>query len=114
MADVDEAFWNSFRAELTDIAQEIVRLKAGLRQDSPEQEHFLHRMMMACENATGAVLLGRAGLSTPLMAVARHAVRERDRHLLGVAERPERRGGGRRRGAGNDPDHEAYLVEGAR
>lgn len=71
MSDVDEAFWNAFHAEITEIGQESVRLRAGLRPDRPEQEYFLHRLMMAYENAVGAALLGKAGLSTPLIAVAR-------------------------------------------
>ena len=67
----DEEFWNTFRAELAAIEQEIGRLRTVLDPANPIHEYFLHRLMMACENATGADLLGSASLATPLTAVAR-------------------------------------------
>jgi len=71
MALNEEEFWEVFRAELTATAEDLSRLKASIGAADKIREYFLHRLMIAVENATGSVLLGRSGLTAPLSAVSR-------------------------------------------
>jgi hypothetical protein len=71
MAQNEAEFWDAFHAELAETAASLGSLKERIGPGDKIPEYFLQRLIVACENARGSVLLGKAGLVAPLSAVSR-------------------------------------------
>jgi hypothetical protein len=67
----EDRFWQVFREELTSATKDISRLRSEIASDDQVAEFFVRRLMIACENATGCVCLGKLGLVVPLATVGR-------------------------------------------
>jgi hypothetical protein len=64
-------FWKALQQEMTIAAIDISKLRAEIDDNDATAPFFLKRLMSACENATGCVILARANLSVPLGVVVR-------------------------------------------
>ncbi len=64
-------FWKALQSELMNAASDLSELRSEIDDDDATASYFLKRLMSACENATGCVLLAKANLGTPLGTVAR-------------------------------------------
>ena len=82
-------FWQTFQHELTNAANDISRLRSEITDNDTNAIFFLNRLMIACENTTGCVLLAKADLGSPLGTVARSQkpFRVVDFNLLGIVNR---------------------------
>jgi hypothetical protein len=67
----EQSFWEALRQELTDATEDISRLRSVMTSSDPCAPFFLRRLMIACENTTGCVFLGRSRLAAPLGTVGR-------------------------------------------
>jgi len=63
--------WQKFQHELTNATDDISKLRSEITYNDTNAIFFLKRLMSACENTTGCVLLAKADLGSPLEKVAR-------------------------------------------
>ncbi len=71
MAAMSEGLWQALERDLTSAASDISGLRSEIDDTDEGAQFFLHRLMFACESATGCVLLAKTNLSVPLGTVAR-------------------------------------------
>ena len=67
----EDDFWKTLQHELTNAARDISRLRSEIDPSDQRAIFFLSRLMIACENTVGCILLGKSNLAAPLATVGR-------------------------------------------